>query len=114
MDDRLQKALDFSNYSLTISNQKKNLKNRLNQMLLVHHNNGLFVADPTTINFVCHLSSTQDSAVFLDTKENPIRVSDLLAFKVKLENAYDDAMREYEAEFNKIKKLRNLNKLLED
>jgi hypothetical protein len=31
-----------------------------------------------------------------------------------LENAYDDAMREYEAEFNKIKKLRNLNKLLED
>jgi hypothetical protein len=114
MDERLQKALEFSNYSLTISNQKKNLKNRLNQMLLVHQDNGVFVADPTTINFVSGLSAMQDSAVFLDTKENPIRVNDLLAFKVKLETAYDDAMREYEAEFNKIKKLRNLNKLLED
>ena len=114
MDDRLQKALDFSNYSLTISNQKKNLKNRLNQMLLVHQDNGVFVADPTTINFVDSLTNNGFTAVLLDTKENPIRVSDLLAFKVKLENAYDDAMREYEAEFNKIKKLRNLNKLLED
>lgn len=114
MDERLQKALDFSNYSLTISNQKKNLKNRLNQMLLVHHNNGVFVADPTTINFVCHLSTAQDTAVLLDTKENPIRINDLVEFSSKLDSAYDDAMREYEAEFNKIKKLRNLNKLLED
>ena len=114
MDDRLQKALDFSNYSLTISNQKKNLKNRLNQMLLVHHNNGLFVADPTTINFVDSLTNNGFTAVLLDTKENPIRVYDLPAFSEKLKTAYDDAMREYEAEFNKIKKLRNLNKLLED
>ena len=114
MDERLKKALDFSNYSLTISNQKKNLKNRLNQMLLVHHDNGVFVAAPTTINFVGSLSQSGSTAVFLDTKENPIRVNDLIAFKIKLETAYTDAMLEYEVEFNKIKKLRSLDKLMED
>jgi hypothetical protein len=114
MDDRLQKALDFSNYSLTISNQKKNLKNRLNQMLLVHHNNGVFVADPTTINFVSYMMTQQQGMYILDTKENPIRVQDLPEFCRKLEDAYEDAMREYSEEFDKIKKLRNLNKLLED
>ena len=114
MDDRLQKALDFSNYSLTISNQKKNLKNRLNQMLLVHHNNGVFVADPTTINFVSYMMTQQQGMYILDTKENPIRIQDLPVFCQKLEDAYDTAMREYSEEFDKIKKLRNLNKLLED
>jgi len=113
MDERLQSALEFSNYSLTIANHKKNIKNRMNQMLLVHHNNGVFCADPTTINFVSHISMNQQTAVFLDTKENPIRVSDLTEFHDKLTNAYDDAMREYEAEFNKIKRIRKIDKLME-
>ena len=45
MDERLQKALEFSNYTLTLNNQKRNIKNRVQQLQLVHHGSGVFVAD---------------------------------------------------------------------
>ena len=52
MDERLQKALEFSNYTATINNQKRNIKNRFEQLQLVHHAGGTFVANQETIAFV--------------------------------------------------------------
>ena len=120
MDERLEKALEHSNYSITIANQKKNLKNRFQQQLLVHHQGGAFCADPQTINFTAELhrqasrfSPLDMSAVILDTKENPIKVSDISELNEKLHKAYYTAVTEYEEEFSKIKRLRKLDKLLE-
>ena len=45
MDERLEKALEFSNYTLTLNNQKRNIKNRVAQLQLVHHQAGVFIAD---------------------------------------------------------------------
>ena len=52
MDERLEKALDFSNYALTINNQKRNIRNRVAQLQIVHHLGGVFIADHETIAFV--------------------------------------------------------------
>ena len=51
MDERLQKALDFSNYTATINNQKQNIKNRFEQLQLVHHAGGTFVANQQPVNY---------------------------------------------------------------
>lgn len=114
MDERLQKALEFSNYSVTIANQKKSIKNRVNQILIVHKNGGVFKADQETIAFVKTLNDLgHRSAVLIDTKENPVQIPNTEAFLEELVSAYTSATTEYDIEFNKLKKARNLNKLMD-
>ena len=42
MDERLEKALEFSNYRATIETQKKNLQMRVETQQTVHYNGGSF------------------------------------------------------------------------
>lgn len=113
MDERLQKALEHSNYSITIANQKKNLKNRFQQQLLVHHAGGVFCADQQTLCFVSSITGNSGKYVILDTKENPIKIDDIDELRAKLWSAYHNASLEYENEFSKIKRVRKLDKLTE-
>ena len=78
MDERLEKALDFANYRITLGNQKRTLKQRTQVLQTVHYEKGVFFADANTISFVKTLiDSDRDSAVIVDTKENPISIKDL-------------------------------------
>jgi len=114
MDERLQKALEFSNYSLTITNQKKNIKNRINQLRIVHHNNGVFFADEATISFIKTLIDLGNkSAILIDTKENPVEVDNLKNLIDNLTSAYFSATNELNAEYTKIKKQRTVTKLMD-
>lgn len=116
MDDRLQKALEFSNYTLTLNNQKKNIKNRVAQLQIVHFKGGVFNANPETISFAYamkNLHSGTDDIIIADTKENPIRISDIDAFIEQLLSAYNSSMVEFDAEYAKLKKARNIKKLMD-
>lgn len=114
MDERLQKALEFSNYSLTINNQKRNIKNRVQQLQIVHKNGGVFTADAVTIAFVKTLIDLeQKSAILIDTKENPVRVGNLEEFLDILVSAYTSATTEFEIEYEKLKKARNIKKIMD-
>ena len=114
MDERLQKALEFSNYSLTITNQKKNIKNRINQLRIVHHDNGVFFADEATIGFVKTLIDLGNKqSVLIDTKENPVEVKSLNDLLENLTSAYFSATNELNAEYLAIKKQRTVTKLMD-
>ena len=114
MDERLQKALEFSNYTLTLNNQKKNIKNRVAQLQTVHHLGGVFKADQETIAFVKTLIDLDyKDSIVQDTKENPIRIPKLSELLDKLVSAYISAMQEYEVENEKLKKARNIKKLMD-
>ena len=52
MDDRLEKALEFSNYRMTIENQKKNLKIRMETQQTFMYKKGTWRADQLLISFV--------------------------------------------------------------
>lgn len=114
MDERLQKALEFSNYNLTFQNQKQNIKNRFAQLQVVHFNNGVFKADPTTISFVKTLIDMgQKSSVIIDDKENPVEIKNLEDFLNELVSAYTSATQEYDVEFNKLKRMRSIKKIMD-
>jgi hypothetical protein len=113
MDERLQKALEFSNYNLTITNEKRNIKNRVNQLQIVHHAGGVFLAQPETIAFVKALVDLgHKESIVIDTKENPIRISDLKELLEKLVNAYTSATQEFEVEYNKLRKSRSIKSIM--
>lgn len=109
MDERLQKALEFSNYTATINNQKRNIKNRVAQLQIVHHHGGVFLANQETISFIkCMIDMKNTKGVLIDSKENPINVSNFEELLDKLISAYFSATTEFENEYQKIKKSRNI------
>lgn len=114
MDERLSKALEFSNFTLTVNNQKKNIKTRVSQLRIVHHSGGIFVADQSTISFIKALIDLDNKKSLIeDTRGTPIQVSNLSELLDLLISAYYNSMNELDAEYEKIKKSRSINKLMD-
>ncbi|OUX04085.1 MAG: hypothetical protein CBE00_13300 [Planctomycetaceae bacterium TMED240] len=114
MDERLQKALEFSNYNLTFTNQKQNIRNRVNQLKLVHTNGGSFSSEPSLISFVKTLLDIgKTEAVIIDSKDNPVEIKNLQGFFDDLISAYTSATNEYDVEYNKLKKMRSIKKIMD-
>ena len=114
MDERLQKALDFSNYTLTLNNQKRNIKNRVQQLQLVHHNAGVFIANQETIAFIkTMIDLKHTSGVLIDSKTNPVKLSDYKELLEKLVDQYISATQEYDVEYAKLRKSRNIKSIMD-
>lgn len=114
MDERLQKALEFSNYTLTINNQKQNIRNRIAQLQIVHYSGGVFVANQETIAFLkAMIDLDHKSTVVVDSKGNPINIAKMNELLEKLVSAYVSSTTEYEVEMNKIKKARNIKTIMD-
>jgi len=52
MDKRLEKALEFSNYMVTLNNQKRILKEKFRENIVHYHNGGQFTVTQDLITFV--------------------------------------------------------------
>lgn len=114
MDERLEKALEFGNYRTTLSNQKRNIRTRMQVLQTVHHNGGSFLADERTISFVGTLiNANKESAIIVDTKDNPIEIENLAEFLETLISAYNEASNEYKVQMDKIKRARNIKKIMD-
>ena len=114
MDERLEKALEFANYRITLGNQKRTLKQRTQVLQTVHYSKGVFFADHVTISFVkTLLDSGKTDSIIVDTKENPIHIEDLKEFLDTLISSYTEAMNEYKVQSDKIKKARNIKALMD-
>src|SRR6056300_607684 len=112
MDERLERALEFSNFRLTLANQRVNLKNATFDRVLVFENSGQFMADPTTISYVSVLSQKNESAILLDQNANPIKINNLNEFLDKLLSVHFESMNTYYEEYQKMTRSRNMLKLL--
>tara|TARA_B100000963_G_scaffold45112_3_gene33608 strand:+ start:12514 stop:12861 length:348 start_codon:yes stop_codon:yes gene_type:complete len=114
MDDRLEKALEFANYRITLSNQKRTIRQRMHVLQTVNYNRGVFNANPATISFIKTLiDSGKQNAIILDSKEQPIYVEDCADFLESLLSAYTESTNEYKTQMDKIVKARNIKSLMD-
>ena len=90
MDERLQKALDFSNYRQTLSIQRKTLKEKINAKLTYGCNGGLFKIDRSLITFVQMLidQGRVENIPLIDVNENPILIPNLNDFRDEILDRY--------------------------
>jgi len=113
MDERLERALAFSQYRATIENRRTALLRRFEAMTTVHFNNGVFTADKETVAFVATMITVgHNDAVLMDNKNNPIEIEDLEEFQTRLLDAYFEATNEYSSEMKKLKKARDVKKAM--
>lgn len=115
MDDRLQKALDFANYRITLFNTKENIKLKVDSMLNHATNGGMFKVTLELINFTKLLiDMDQNVVVLVDVNGNPIEIVDIQKFHKDLLSKYFQATNYYYTEWTKVKGARALKDLFPD
>jgi hypothetical protein len=115
MDDILKKSLDFSNFQATLSTQRKVLKEKLDAGLTMGYAGGIFKIDSSLITFVQFFIDQQRTSgvPLIDSNGNPVLIEDLNDFKDKILDRYFSSVFEYQEKYEKIKKSRSVEKLLE-
>jgi len=116
MDERLARALDFSNYQITIETHRKNLESRIKKIRTVYYGNGVFTADLTHISNLNTLVSLgkESDVIIEDTNNNPIMVDSVSALSLKLIEAYNQSLNELIVGSTKINKMRSVKSLMGD
>jgi hypothetical protein len=115
MQEEFQKALDFANYRQSFAIQRKTLKEKIDARLTYGLNGGIFKIDRNLLTFVETLcnKNRKSGVVLLDVNDNPILIDDLEAFRDEIFDRYFSATNEYLEEYQKIKKARSVESLLE-
>lgn len=115
MDPRLEKALSFSNYQKSLSIKRKTLKEKIDSKLTFAYNGGIFKIDRSLLVFVQMLidQDRTDNVPLIDANENPILINDIIAFRDEIFSRYQSSILEYYQEFEKIKRSRSVEKLLD-
>ncbi|MDA7807164.1 hypothetical protein N8955_00340 [bacterium] len=114
MTSKLTKALEFSNYRLTLNIQQNALRSKVQTLLSYSTNGGTFEISQMLISFVQTLITQGHSkAVLLDVYNNPVEIVGLDDFLDEILSRYFEATNEYHAEYSKIKKSRKVHKLVD-
>lgn len=114
MDERLKKALDFSNYMVTLTNQKRILKEKYYEDLLFFQNGSQFTVTKELITFVHMLISNDNDSdiVLIDDNDNPTLIEDLNTFYEDIMNVYFTASNNYNTHYQELKTKRSPEKLV--
>lgn len=114
MDARLEEAVEFSNFMVTLENQKRVLKEQYYESLIHYHNKGQFTISPEMITFLhTLLNMNQTEVVLIDDNDLPIQIEDLKIFVVEVSNIYFTASNKYMLEYNKLVSSRSVKGLID-
>lgn len=115
MDTQLQKALEFSNFMKTLSNQRRSIEERFRESLIYFQDGHQFTVDNNLINYVNFLISRQinDGVIFVDDNNVPVKILDLNKFLENLLDVYFQALNRYYVDYNNLKQNRSIEKLVE-
>lgn len=114
MDERLEKALEFSKYRIALVNRKEDLKIKVNNLLLYAHNGGMFRVSQELISFVkLVLDQGKLRVVLIDDNKNPIEITDLQKFFDDIFSRYFEATNLYHAEYSKLRTARSVSSIYE-
>ena len=113
MDERLKKALDVSNYMVTLNNQKRLLKEKFYEDLLYFDSGSQFIVTQNLITFVKFLveSGYDTDVVLIDDNDIPVKIKDLEVFYRDILDLYFRSANLYMNEYEKLKKLRSVEKI---
>lgn len=109
MDERLEKALEFSNYRMGLFQRKEDLKLAIQNALTYAYNGGIFKISRELINFVkLIIDEGKQRAVLIDSNGNPIEIIDLHKFYEDAFDKYFEATNLYHDEYTRLKSARSV------
>ena len=113
MEESLEKALEFSNYSVTLNNQKRILTEKYEENLCVYYLGGKFTASKELINFCHTILSKTTQTVIVDDHNTPIEIKELVDFTDILLEKYTEATNQYNEEYKLLSTKRSVEGLVD-
>jgi hypothetical protein len=115
MDERLKKALELSNFVVTLDNQKRLLKEKYHGSLLYFYKGSQFTVTKELMSFVAMLVSREniEDVVLTDDNDIPASISNLEEFQDDIFEVYSTASNQYHAQYEELKKKRGTGKLVD-
>jgi len=115
MDERLEKALEFSNYMVTLNNQKRILKEQFRENIVHYYNRGKFTITRDLITFVNMLVDRKRSEdiVLIDDNETPVLISDANSFLSDILDRYFSVTNQYHTAYLELLSKRSVEKLVD-
>lgn len=114
MDEKLQKALEFSNYRQTLNSQLQKARIRSENALIFAKNGGSFKVNQELICFLDYLiRSDQHTSVLLDSNNIPVLIENIPEFFEEISSRYFESLNDYLREYQTIRKTRNVKSLLD-
>lgn len=113
MDERLEKALEISNYMVTLNNQTRILKEQYKENLVLYYKGGQFSITRELISF-CQslLSLKQESTIIIDDNDIPVECEDLQEFTNAILNNYKSYSNRFLTEYNKLMNERSVESIM--
>ena len=115
MDEKLEKALDFSNFTATLNAQKRILHEKYLSTLVMYSNNGKFTITKELLNF-CFMLVSKDinKTVLIDDNRTPIQIEDVEAFMLQATQHFTDANNMYLDEYKALSTKRSVEGLVDE
>lgn len=112
--ERLEKALEFSNTMQTFNLAKNNLKVKTQNLLSYSVNGGTFQVTQELIAFVSMaVNAGKSSLILLDKNDIPIQIDDTAKFLDDTSSLYFEVINEYYNDYQKLRSSRKIEKVLE-
>ena len=114
MDERLSKAIEFSNFITTINNQKRMAKENYFQSLLYFVQGGQFTITKELITFVTLLveKGNVENIVLVDDNDTPIQINYLEIFLDEILSKYFETANSYHQKYTELAKNRDIGSLV--
>lgn len=115
MDERLEKALEFSNYMVALNNQKRILKEQFKEKCVYYFNAGQFTITKELITFVNMLveKGNSEQIVLIDDNETPIMVENLENFLNDILDIYFSSSNQYHLDYKNLASKRSVPNLVD-
>jgi len=113
MDERLEKALEYSNLRIILSTRQENLKVLMDNKLKLQYGGGIFKVDRELLSFLGLLLFNENKNVILiDLNDTPILIEDIEDFCKKAADKYDKALSQYYESYQKLSEMRDIRKVV--
>lgn len=112
MDNRLNDALAFANYRLTLQIQRQNIDARVQSALLLSYQGAIFKTTQELISFVGLKAIRAEVLLVEDHSGNVISIDNAQEFLDKLIQTYDSAMKLKQEEQIRLKSARSTAKIV--
>ena len=115
MDERLEKALEFSNFMVTLDNQLRNLREKFYQDTIFYHNGGQFSVTKELISFCKAMADTnQVSLVVVDDNDMPVQIENLSEFIQAITDNYVQSSNSFLNDYNMLRKKRSVEFIINE
>jgi hypothetical protein len=114
MDERLEKALDYSNFRMILTTRQKNLKTLMENRLSLSYQGGLFKINKELISLLFVLMASElNEFIFIDSNDIPVLVTDVQDFAKTTMEKYRDALAQYYRDYQKLDQAREIRKVVD-